>query len=250
MSASLTPIYGEAAPKSRTRDLPLMDEGTCLLLLNIAVAIFLVMMALCLASMQSITILESDSRTDDVVIKLNGKEESYDNGSSLNFESGSCRKCYGHFAQQTSPIIPHNHPSARLQKGSRPSLAYSFCEFLSVWKQGLLLGCVWYVGWDGTERDKAFRPAFGKPKMGGTGCSTGQILGVFASHLPPGTGLFHVCGTHCFTILRQIYPMYFSKITPSFRPVPSRSVPSRPVPSRPVPFRPVCVPNAPRHRES
>ncbi|RXH67385.1 hypothetical protein DVH24_027532 [Malus domestica] len=29
MSASLTPIYGEAAPKSRTRDLPLMGEGTC-----------------------------------------------------------------------------------------------------------------------------------------------------------------------------------------------------------------------------
>ncbi|RXI00363.1 hypothetical protein DVH24_037911 [Malus domestica] len=26
---SLTPIYGEATPKSRTRDLPLMDEGTC-----------------------------------------------------------------------------------------------------------------------------------------------------------------------------------------------------------------------------
>ncbi|RXH88201.1 hypothetical protein DVH24_042272 [Malus domestica] len=74
----------------------------------------------------------------------------------------------------------------------------------------------------GTGRDEAFRPAFGAPKMGGTGCSTGQILGVFASHLPPGTGLFHVCGTQCFTILRQIYPMSFSKITPSFRPVPSR----------------------------
>ncbi|RXI01071.1 hypothetical protein DVH24_001305 [Malus domestica] len=29
MSANLTPIYGEAAPKSRTQDLPLMDEGTC-----------------------------------------------------------------------------------------------------------------------------------------------------------------------------------------------------------------------------
>ncbi|CAN6677767.1 unnamed protein product [Malus baccata var. baccata] len=29
MSASLTPIYREAAPKSRTRDLPLMGEGTC-----------------------------------------------------------------------------------------------------------------------------------------------------------------------------------------------------------------------------
>ncbi|RXI02643.1 hypothetical protein DVH24_002721 [Malus domestica] len=29
MSASLTPSYGEAAPKSRTRDLPLMGEGTC-----------------------------------------------------------------------------------------------------------------------------------------------------------------------------------------------------------------------------
>ncbi|RXH93487.1 hypothetical protein DVH24_014063 [Malus domestica] len=57
---------------------------------------------------------------------------------------------------------------------------------------------------------------------------------------PPGTGLFHVCGTQCFTILRQIYPMSFSKITPSFRPVLSRSVPSRP-----VPFRSVCVPNAP-----
>ncbi|RXH89840.1 hypothetical protein DVH24_032197 [Malus domestica] len=108
--------------------------------------------------------------------------------------------------------------------------------------------CVWYVGRDGTERDEAFRPAFGAPKMGGTGCSTGQILSVFAFHLPPGTGLFHVCGTQCFTILRQIYPMSFSKITqiypmsfskitPSFRPVPSRPVPFRPVPFRPVPFR-------------
>ncbi|RXH70893.1 hypothetical protein DVH24_015515 [Malus domestica] len=29
MSASLISIYGEAAPKSRTRDLPLMGEGTC-----------------------------------------------------------------------------------------------------------------------------------------------------------------------------------------------------------------------------
>ncbi|RXH92062.1 hypothetical protein DVH24_021085 [Malus domestica] len=29
MSASLTPIYGEAAPKSLTRDLPFMGEGTC-----------------------------------------------------------------------------------------------------------------------------------------------------------------------------------------------------------------------------
>ncbi|RXH85044.1 hypothetical protein DVH24_041812 [Malus domestica] len=28
MSASLTPIYGKAAPKSRTRDLPLMGEDT------------------------------------------------------------------------------------------------------------------------------------------------------------------------------------------------------------------------------
>ncbi|RXH83072.1 hypothetical protein DVH24_003570 [Malus domestica] len=28
MSVSLTPIYGEAAPKSRTRDLPLMGDGT------------------------------------------------------------------------------------------------------------------------------------------------------------------------------------------------------------------------------
>ncbi|RXH70146.1 hypothetical protein DVH24_007402 [Malus domestica] len=52
-------------------------------------------------------------------------------------------------------------------------------------------GYVWYAGRDGTERDEAFRPAFGAPKMGGTGCSTGQILGVFAFHLPPGTGLFH-----------------------------------------------------------
>ncbi|RXH90295.1 hypothetical protein DVH24_032652, partial [Malus domestica] len=40
----------------------------------------------------------------------------------------------------------------------------------------------------GTERDEAFRPAFGAPKMGETSCSTRQILGVFASHLPPGTG--------------------------------------------------------------
>jgi len=54
------------------------------------------------------------------------------------------------------------------------------------------VGCVWYVGRDGTERDEAFRPAFGTPKMGGTGCSTGQILGVFASHLPP---LERVCST-------------------------------------------------------
>ncbi|RXH69045.1 hypothetical protein DVH24_031378 [Malus domestica] len=48
--------------------------------------------------------------------------------------------------------------------------------------------CVWYAGRDGTERDEAFRPAFGALKMGGTGCSTGQILGVFAFHLPPWNG--------------------------------------------------------------
>ncbi|RXH94251.1 hypothetical protein DVH24_023935 [Malus domestica] len=81
-----------------------------------------------------------------------------------------------------------------------------------------LYGCVWYAGRDGTERDEAFRPAFGAPKMGGTGRSTGQILGVFAFHLPPleRTNIPHV---------------FFKNYT--F------------VPSRPVPSRPVCVPNAP-----
>ncbi|CAN6545259.1 unnamed protein product [Malus baccata var. baccata] len=44
-------------------------------------------------------------------------------------------------------------------------------------------GCVWYVGRDGTERDEAFPPAFGAPKMGGTGCSTGQILGTNIPHV-------------------------------------------------------------------
>ncbi|RXH73711.1 hypothetical protein DVH24_016533 [Malus domestica] len=87
----------------------------------------------------------------------------------------------------------------------------------------MTLGCVWYVGRDGTERDETFRPAFGAPKMGGTGCSTGQILSVFAFHLPPGTGLFHTNIPHVF----------FKNYT--F--VPSRPVPFRPVPSRSVPFR-------------
>ncbi|RXH67558.1 hypothetical protein DVH24_027705 [Malus domestica] len=77
-----------------------------------------------------------------------------------------------------------------------------------------LLGCVWYVGRDGTERNEAFRPAFGALKMGGTGCSTGQILGVFAFHLSP--------------LERTNIPHVFFKnytFVPS-RPVPFRSVPS------------------------
>ncbi|RXH72131.1 hypothetical protein DVH24_033669 [Malus domestica] len=82
------------------------------------------------------------------------------------------------------------------------------------------VGCIWYAGRDLTERDEAFRSAFGAPKIGGTGCSTGQILGVFAFHLPPWNG--------------QIYLMSFSKITHSFRPVPS-AYQTHPVPSRPVP---------------
>ncbi|RXH85005.1 hypothetical protein DVH24_041773 [Malus domestica] len=72
--------------------------------------------------------------------------------------------------------------------------------------------CVWYVGRDGTERDEAFRPVFGTPKMGGTGCSTGQILSVFASHLP---------------LERTNIPHVFFK---NYTFVPSRSVPSHPVP--------------------
>ncbi|RXH69307.1 hypothetical protein DVH24_037091 [Malus domestica] len=80
-------------------------------------------------------------------------------------------------------------------------------------------GCVWYVGRDGTERDEAFRPAFGAPKMGGTGCSTGQILGVFASHLPPWNGFVPHKYTPCLFQKLHLYS---------------------------VPSRPVCVPNAPK----
>ncbi|CAN6584163.1 unnamed protein product [Malus baccata var. baccata] len=102
-----------------------------------------------------------------------------------------------------------------------------------VWFRGReyipLTGCVWYVGRDGTERNEAFRPAFGALKMGGTGCSTGQILGVFAFHLPPETGLFHTNIPHVFFKNYTFVPS---------RPVPFRPVPSRPVPSRSVPSRP------------
>ncbi|CAN6559046.1 unnamed protein product [Malus baccata var. baccata] len=57
--------------------------------------------------------------------------------------------------------------------------------------------------------------------MGGTGCSTGQILGVFAFHLSP--------------LERTNIPHVFFK---NYTFVPSRPVPFRPVPSRPVPSRP------------
>ncbi|CAN6565538.1 unnamed protein product [Malus baccata var. baccata] len=83
------------------------------------------------------------------------------------------------------------------------------------------------TGRDGTERGVPSRVWCAK--NGWNGLFHGTDFGCFCvPPLPPGTGLFHVCGTQCFTILRQIYPMSFSKITPLFRPVPSRSVPSRP----------------------
>ncbi|CAN6725735.1 unnamed protein product [Malus baccata var. baccata] len=81
------------------------------------------------------------------------------------------------------------------------------------------------TGRDGTERGVPSRVWCAK--NGWNGLFHGTDFGCFCvPPLPPGTGLFHVCGTQCFTILRQIYPMSFSKITHSFRPVPSRSVPS------------------------
>ncbi|RXH68788.1 hypothetical protein DVH24_031121 [Malus domestica] len=40
----------------------------------------------------------------------------------------------------------------------------------------------------GTGWDKVFRPAFGEPKNGWNELFHEHILGVFASHLPPGTG--------------------------------------------------------------
>ncbi|KAM2143280.1 hypothetical protein ACFX1R_047099 [Malus domestica] len=92
------------------------------------------------------------------------------------------------------------------------------------------LGCVWYVGRDGTERDEAFRPAFGAPKMGGTGCSTGQILSVFSFHLPPWNGfvprLWNAMFYHFETNIPHVF--FFKNYT---------FVPSRPVPFRSVPFR-------------
>ncbi|RXH68517.1 hypothetical protein DVH24_030850 [Malus domestica] len=94
------------------------------------------------------------------------------------------------------------------------------------------LGCVWYVGQDGTRRSV---PRLVRQKWMERAVPRDRFWVFLRSTSPPGTGLFHVCGTQCFTILRQIYPMSFSKITPSFRPVPSRPVPFRPVPSRPVP---------------
>ncbi|RXH93840.1 hypothetical protein DVH24_015907 [Malus domestica] len=57
--------------------------------------------------------------------------------------------------------------------------------------------------------------------MGGTGCSTGQILGVFAFHLSP--------------LERTNIPHVFFK---NYTFVPSRPVPFCPVPSRSVPSRP------------
>ncbi|RXH94580.1 hypothetical protein DVH24_024264 [Malus domestica] len=95
-------------------------------------------------------------------------------------------------------------------------------------------GCVWYVGRDGTERDEAFRPAFGAPKMGGTGCSTGQILSVFEFHLPPWNGFVPRLWNAMFYHFKTNIPHVFFK---NYTFVPSRPVPFRPVPSRPVPFR-------------
>ncbi|RXH75224.1 hypothetical protein DVH24_029945 [Malus domestica] len=99
--------------------------------------------------------------------------------------------------------------------------------------------CVWYVGRDGTERDEAFRPAFGAPKMGGTGCSTGQILSVFAFHLPPWNGFVPRLWNAMFYHFKTNIPHVFFKnytFVPS-RLVPFRPVPFRPVPSHSVPFR-------------
>ncbi|RXH97536.1 hypothetical protein DVH24_007882 [Malus domestica] len=76
------------------------------------------------------------------------------------------------------------------------------------------------TGRDGTGRGVPSRVWCAK--NGWNGLFHGTDFGCFCVPPPtPGTGLFHVCGTQCFTILRQIYPMSFSKITPSFRPVPS-----------------------------
>ncbi|CAN6578457.1 unnamed protein product [Malus baccata var. baccata] len=92
------------------------------------------------------------------------------------------------------------------------------------------------TGRDGTERGVPSRVWCAK--NGWNGLLHGTDFGCFCvPPLPPGTGLFHVCGTQCFTILRQIYPMSFSKITPSFSPVPSRSIPSRPRTKRTLKIR-------------
>ncbi|RXH68859.1 hypothetical protein DVH24_031192 [Malus domestica] len=93
--------------------------------------------------------------------------------------------------------------------------------------------CVWYVGRDGTERDEAFRPAFGAPKMGGMGCSTGQILSVFAFHLPPWNGFVPHLWNAMFYHFKTNIPHVFFK---NYTFVPSRPIPFRPVPSRSVPF--------------
>ncbi|CAN6579366.1 unnamed protein product [Malus baccata var. baccata] len=101
----------------------------------------------------------------------------------------------------------------------------------------VLCGCGAFGTWDGTGRNGTRRsvPRLVRQKWVERAVPRDRFWVFLRSTSPPGTGLFHVCGTQCFTILRQIYPMSFSKSTPSFRPVPSRPVPSRPVPSRSVP---------------
>ncbi|CAN6704048.1 unnamed protein product [Malus baccata var. baccata] len=111
-------------------------------------------------------------------------------------------------------------------------------NILKIWTKRIRRGtssCVWYVGRDGTERNEAFRPAFGALKMGGTGCSTGQILGVFAFHLPPWNGFVPRLWNTMFYHFKTNIPHVFFK---NYTFVPSRPVPFRPVPSRSVPSRP------------
>ncbi|KAM1198314.1 hypothetical protein ACFX13_009916 [Malus domestica] len=60
--------------------------------------------------------------------------------------------------------------------------------------------------------------------MGGTGCSTGQILGVFAFHLPPWNGFVpRMWNTMFYHFKTNIPHVFFKNYT---------FVPSRPVPSR------------------
>ncbi|RXI00898.1 hypothetical protein DVH24_001132 [Malus domestica] len=120
------------------------------------------------------------------------------------------------------------------QGGEKIWFELDSAQNLSQEYRGGPLGCVWYVGRDGTERDEAFRPAFGASKMGGTGCSTGQILSVFAFHLPPWNGFVPRLWNAMFYHFKTNIPYVFFK---NYTFVPSRPVPFRPVPSRSVPFR-------------
>ncbi|CAN6679170.1 unnamed protein product [Malus baccata var. baccata] len=102
-----------------------------------------------------------------------------------------------------------------------------------------LICTVWYVKRDGTEWDEVLCPTFGAPKMGGTSCSTGRILGEFSFCLTPWNDSFYISGIQNY----NLYVFFFFLLVSIKGYFCSVSVPSRSVPSRFVPSRPICIPN-------